>query len=83
MLTGILVAAGLLVFAVSHLVTFYLMGKAFTELEAQRDAYKQAALLAINDATETQSTLQEVLEAVFEATEARPMKAAKPIKELD
>ena len=86
MLIGILIAGFVLVFAVSHLVSFYLMGKALTDLEADRDSYRRAAILAMQDATQSQNALQEVLEAVFDAVEAgdeRSMKAAKPLRELD
>ncbi len=67
-LTIVLVALGVLLFGLSHLISFYFVGKGVMALEAQRDAYKRIALLAIEDASKTKEALNEVLDAVLEVT---------------
>ncbi len=77
MITGLLILGGVVLFVLTHLVSFYLTGKSLLALEAQRDSYKKIALLAIDDCTKTQNTLNEVMEAILEVTEDRPTKKAK------
>ncbi len=61
-----------------YLGTLYLTGRHIMFVEAQRDAYKRIALLAIEDAAKVQGALDEVLDAILEAT--KPGATAKAPK---
>ncbi len=74
MIIGLISLGVFVLFATSHLVVFYLTGKHLLAIEAQRDSYKKIALLAIDDCTKTQNTLNDVMEAILEATEEKPSK---------
>lgn len=80
MMIAIWLLVGVL-FVLTHAVSLYLTGKAMVALEAQREAYKKIAYLAIDEGKKIQGILDEVLDAVFEATKAGPAKPKS--KKLD